>query len=93
MSINDAGVIQGEYVDSFGVANGFILTPDRDKGHGRDRDRDRNCDDGDITTFSEPHAGMKPGKGTMPLTNNSAGKITGLYIDSSGVLHGFVLIP
>lgn len=48
--------------------------------------------DGRIITFDAPSAGADPGsyEGTIPLTINAAGEITGAYIDTSWVLHGFV---
>jgi hypothetical protein len=42
--------------------------------------------DGGITTFSVPGAS----KGTLAVGNNAAGWITGYWLDSGGVNHGFV---
>ena len=46
--------------------------------------------DGFITTFDAPNAGTGPGQGTFPTTNNPGDTITGFWVDSSGVYHGFV---
>jgi len=48
---------------------------------------------GTITSFDAMGAGTAPGQGITPLCINSAGSITGLYIDSNGVNHGFVRNP
>jgi hypothetical protein len=47
--------------------------------------------DGTITTFDVPGAGTGAGQGTVPEGLNFEGAITGSYIDSSSVSHGFLL--
>jgi redox-regulated HSP33 family molecular chaperone len=49
--------------------------------------------DGTLTTFDVPGAGTGPFQGTIPLSNNSVGAITGYYIDASDVTHGFLRTP
>ena len=49
-----------------------------------------------FTTFSAPGAGTEPGpgvRGTYSLSINGAGTVTGYYIDTNGVNHGFVGAP
>ena len=41
-------------------------------------------------TFDAPGAGTGAGQGTFPITINTAGAITGFYIDANNVSHGFV---
>jgi len=74
-AINDAGEVTGEYTDSNDVQHGFVRTPD-----------------GRITKFDAPDAGTAAGsyEGTVPLTINAAGEVTGAYFDSNYVLHGFL---
>jgi hypothetical protein len=43
-----------------------------------------------ISSFEAPGAGTRPGQGTLAVSINSAGAVTGYYLDSSGVYHGFV---
>ena len=45
--------------------------------------------DGKIKTFEAPGAGQ----GTVGLSVNAAGDITGFYVDASAVFHGFVRTP
>ncbi len=40
--------------------------------------------------FDAPHAGAGSGQGTFPQDNNPAGTITGYYIDSGTIFHGFL---
>jgi len=49
--------------------------------------------DGTITKFDVLGAGTSSGQGTIPLTNNHAGAITGTYIDNDNVIRGFLRIP
>ena len=42
-----------------------------------------------IITFDAPGAGTGAFQGTVPFCNNPPGGITGYYIDSSNVSHGF----
>lgn len=43
-----------------------------------------------ITTFDAPGAGTGPQQGTFPQSVSEAGAITGWYVDSRFVSHGFV---
>ena len=74
-AINDVGMVTGEYIDSNDVQHGFVRTPD-----------------GRIIRFDAPGAGNETGsyEGTVPLAINAGGEITGAYLDSNYVLHGFV---
>jgi predicted membrane protein len=45
---------------------------------------------GTIISFDAPGAGTGPAQGTFSLSINSAGTITGNYIDAKNVFHGFV---
>jgi hypothetical protein len=52
------------------------------------------CDEfGRITKFNVSGAGTGSGQGTVPITNNRAGAITGWYVDGSGAYHGFLRTP
>ena len=75
---NDAGVVTGQYYDSNDVSHGFVRAPD-----------------GKFTYFDAPGAGADAAsyEGTIPLAINAAGGITGAYIDSNWVLHGFLRLP
>jgi hypothetical protein len=46
-----------------------------------------------IITFDAPGAGTGINQGTAGLGNNTAGAITGFYIDPSSVFHGFLRAP
>jgi hypothetical protein len=46
-----------------------------------------------FTIFDAPGAGTSPFEGTISLDINSAGEITGHYIDASHVRHGFLRAP
>jgi hypothetical protein len=76
-NINSSGVVVGYYVDENIVAHGF----------------ERSAS-GVITTFDEPGACKSgtacAGDGTFAFSNNAANAITGYYIDSKSVFHGFV---
>jgi hypothetical protein len=87
--INPAGAITGFYSDSNNVYHGFLRAPD-----------------GRITTFDVPGAGSETvsgffptaigvlgGQGTYPISINPAGAISGAYIDSNNVIHGFLRHP
>jgi hypothetical protein len=76
--INPAGTVNGWYQDADGVVHGFVRAPD-----------------GRITKFDVPGAGTVAlsYQGTIPLAINAAGEITGAYIDSNLVLHGFLRLP
>jgi hypothetical protein len=81
--INTAGTNVGAYADSNDVQHGYARAPD-----------------GTITKFNVPAAGTGPGTplceetgtcpGTVPEGINNQGAITGLYVDASGVNHGFL---
>jgi hypothetical protein len=80
VSINTAGVIAGTYSDTNNVCHGFLRAAD-----------------GTITApIDVPGAGTSGGTkhffvGTIPLSINAAGDITGRYnLESSGVSHAFV---
>jgi len=45
---------------------------------------------GAIITFDAPGAGTGPGQGTLAGNINASGAITGWYIDTNDVSHGFV---
>jgi hypothetical protein len=74
-SLNDFGVITGDYLDANGVYHGFI--------------RGSN---GTFAAFQAPGADMTEGSfnGTFPANINLYGAITGSYVDTSNVSHGFV---
>jgi len=85
-SINTADTVAGAFPDTSGVIHGFVRTKN-----------------GTITTFDAPGAGKAgwlarlaaDGKGpsllgTAALNINTAGVITGGYVDASAVAHGFV---
>ena len=84
VAINPAGAIAGAYADSNNVFHGFLRMPD-----------------GTITKINVPGAGKGSGQGTFacPGTSiciggiNAAGAISGNYIDSSNVNHGFLRMP
>src|SRR5262245_32696997 len=46
-----------------------------------------------ITTFDAPGASTGPGQGTLPFAINPAGLITGYYLDTGNVFHGFLRSP
>jgi hypothetical protein len=48
---------------------------------------------GSIMKFNVSGAGKATGQGTIPSSNNDTDAITGTYVDSAGVFHGFLLIP
>ena len=77
-SINDGGTITGRYIDAHNVNRGFLRSPA-----------------GELLTFDAPGAGKTPGsgQGTFPKSINKAGAITGHYIDSNNVNHGFLRSP
>lgn len=75
-SINDMGAIAGYYIDSNSVYHGFLRSPK-----------------GKITAIDAPGADTTAGdfNGTFPVNINSLGLITGSYVDTSNVTHGFTL--
>jgi len=75
MSMNMAGDITGFYVDANDVRHGFV----------------RAAASGAITgPIDVPGAGTSALQGTVPLSIDTAGDITGFYIDAGGTFHGFV---
>jgi hypothetical protein len=74
-AIDQTGAITGFYFDANFVGHGFLRTPD-----------------GAITSFDAPGADMTPGtgNGTFGVSLTPNGEIEGVYVDASGVLHGFV---
>ncbi|HVN03191.1 MAG TPA: hypothetical protein VMT86_02170 [Bryobacteraceae bacterium] len=46
--------------------------------------------DGAYTAIDVPGAGTGAGQGTIAAGGNDAGAIAGFYVDSSGVVHGFL---
>jgi hypothetical protein len=77
-SINPAGEIAAEYIDADGVNRGLVRAPD-----------------GRFTPFdcAAKYAGTGSGQGTIPMSNNTAGAITGYCIDTNGAFHGFLWTP
>jgi len=78
VAINDFGVIAGQFEDANITFHGFIRHPD-----------------GSFVTFDAPGAGAVPGQGqgTLAYSLNLEGTTAGIYIDASGVQHGFVRSP
>jgi len=79
ISINQAGEIAGSYTDTNCVRHGFVGSPS-----------------GTITPFDAPGAGAGIGwlqgslAGTLAMSINSAGDVTGGFADDNGVYHGFL---
>lgn len=48
---------------------------------------------GGITKLNVPGEGKSAGQGTLAVGNNAEGAITGWFIDSNSVAHGFVWNP
>jgi hypothetical protein len=82
LGLNDWGAITGVYFDVNGVGHGFLRTPD-----------------GRVGSFDAPgSANVVPQApwywmGTLPVSINDDGVITGYYIDANNVSHGFLLFP
>jgi hypothetical protein len=78
-SINPAGTITGFYTDNANHVVAYV----------------RNAN-GAFTNFTAPDAGAVYPQGTFPQSQfaiNPAGTVTGHYIDSNSVFHGFVRDP
>jgi predicted membrane protein len=75
IGINTAGAITGAYTDASGLYHGFVRAAN-----------------GTITEFDAKGASAGPGtiQGTLGISINTAGIITGGYMDASYVAHGFV---
>src|SRR5580704_13526277 len=78
-SLNDGGAITGHYIDANNVNHGFL----------------RSSSGEEFIAFDAPGAGKAAGsgQGTFPKSINKAGAITGHYIDSHNVNHGFLRSP
>jgi hypothetical protein len=74
-TLNPSGEATGNYNDVNGTEHGFVRAPL-----------------GAITTFDAPDADITPGDfaGTIPLSINPAGEVTGYYFDTQFNTHGFV---
>jgi hypothetical protein len=88
--INTAGAIAGYYLDANSVSHGFL----RSSGHEEVP--------ATIVTIDDPGAGTcnpplvppcYPIPGTFPTGINTAGAITGYYVDANSVSHGFLWVP
>jgi hypothetical protein len=85
-SINDAGAIVGHYIDANAFYHGFVRSPG-----------------GEFITLDAPGGGTSVGFrfGTFPnsinipstININNRGTITGNYVDSNNVSHGFLRSP
>jgi len=78
INTNDRGAITGNYVDSNNVSHGFLRSPE-----------------GEFITFDAPGARSAAGSfdGTFPSSINNGGAITGNFIDSKDLNHGFLRSP
>lgn len=78
ININNRGAITGNYIDSNNVSHGFLRNPA-----------------GQLITFDVPGASSAAGTfdGTFPTSINNEGAITGNYIDSRDLIHGFLRSP
>lgn len=78
ININNRGAITGDYTDAHNVTHGFVRSPS-----------------GKFTTFDAPGARSVQGtfEGTLPSSINGEGTITGNYMDSKEVIHGFLRNP
>jgi hypothetical protein len=81
-SINVLGMSTGSYFDENNVMHGFTRMPN-----------------GDFVYFDAPDAGRSPSpyqgpsQGTRVSTNNAWGAVTGWYVDTGNLSHGFVWEP
>jgi hypothetical protein len=74
-SINAAGDVVGMYFDSNNAYHGFV----------------RAASTGSIIAIDVPGAPTNIGhRGTLPISMNTGGDITGFYVDANDVRHGFV---
>jgi N-acetylneuraminic acid mutarotase len=78
-SINANGDVVGSYIDTNGKRHGFV----------------RVASSGTITTIDDPNAGQSCTSsfglcGTIAMSIDTAGEITGGYVDANNVFHGFL---
>lgn len=78
INTNDRGATTGNYIDSNNVSHGFLRSPE-----------------GEFITFDAPGARSAAGSfdGTFPSSINNGGTITGNFIDSKDLNHGFLRGP
>lgn len=82
LGLNDRGAVTGVYFDANFVSHGFLRTPD-----------------GEVRSFDAPRAATVTPQapwywmGTLPVSINDRGTITGYYIDANNVSHGFLVLP
>jgi hypothetical protein len=78
INTNDRGAITGNYIDSNNVSHGFLRSPE-----------------GEFITLDAPGASSAAGSfdGTFPSGINNSGTITGNFIDSKDLNHGFLRSP
>ena len=81
LGVNWSGAVAGPYVDANSVQHGFLRSPD-----------------GKFTTFDAPGAGTGSYQGTgcssdCPTSLNDFGAVTGSYIDTNYVQHGYLRSP
>ena len=78
VGLNNSGATAATLEDNNNVFHGYIRSPQ-----------------GTFVTFDAPGADLKPGdyNGTVPVSINDLGLVTGFYIDASNVSHGFLRIP
>jgi hypothetical protein len=78
ININDRGAVTGNYIDSDNVSHGFLRSPA-----------------GEFITLDAPGARSAAGSfdGTFPSSINNGGTITGNFIDSKDLNHGFLRSP
>lgn len=80
LSVNSAGTVAGLYANP---------TWSEQSGTPYYRGFVRTID-GTVSFFDAPDAGLLASQGTIPVSINNAGDITGFYIDGKGVYEGFV---
>jgi len=78
ININNRGTITGNYIDANHVSHGFLRNPG-----------------GGFITLDAPGASSAAGSfdGTFPSSINNGGTISGNYIDSKELIHGFLRSP
>jgi hypothetical protein len=81
LGLNQWGAIAGIYFDANSVQHGFVRNPK-----------------GEFRSFDAPGAGTGVNQGTgcpsdCPVSINDWGAITGVYIDSNDVFHGYLRSP